>query len=296
MGPGFLPVGLREISRRPVPSGHTATRASYADVPPSRAILPAMQVAGLRQAAPHPRSRRRELCRVHLRGRRRRRQVLVGGRPAADRHRCSGVLHWLRDHLPSDSCWSLGIVLSPRHPTAESDLRVTWIVGADVLNSDPQQPDSRRSSNWRKCSLDGIGSLSVAEFAPQATAGRTPLSHASEGAREGPGPWAQSAPVNPTNVRICRDERGPHGGCSGCRAAGRRRARSRQMAQCRVAMQATWSQPVARKWSCSRTTSPAGAKRPRRPWAASTRRACRMVEHRLPASPTDGPPNGMPAR
>ncbi|MCB0896076.1 MAG: hypothetical protein KDB43_12010 [Nocardioidaceae bacterium] len=48
-----------------------------------------------------------------------------------------GVLHWLRDHLPSDSCWSLGIVLSPEHPTAESDLRVTWIVGADVLNSDP---------------------------------------------------------------------------------------------------------------------------------------------------------------
>lgn len=56
------------------------------------------------------------------------------------------VLNWLRESLPTDSCWSLGVVLDPDHPTAESDLNVVWIVGADVLNIDPGRldPEERR--------------------------------------------------------------------------------------------------------------------------------------------------------
>lgn len=55
------------------------------------------------------------------------------------------VLRWLGEHLPSDSCWSLGIVLDPEHPTTESGLRVAWIVGADLLNHQPDNlaPDER---------------------------------------------------------------------------------------------------------------------------------------------------------
>jgi hypothetical protein len=56
------------------------------------------------------------------------------------------VLNWLRQNLPTDACWSLGVVRDPSDPTAESDLDVAWIVGADVLNSDPRtwDPDERR--------------------------------------------------------------------------------------------------------------------------------------------------------
>ena len=43
--------------------------------------------------------------------------------------------------MPSDSCWSLGVVLGPEHPTPESDLNVAWVVGADALNSDPSKLD-----------------------------------------------------------------------------------------------------------------------------------------------------------
>lgn len=49
------------------------------------------------------------------------------------------VLGWLRQKLPLDSCWSLGVVLDPPVPTAVSDLSVRWIVGADVLNMSPQE-------------------------------------------------------------------------------------------------------------------------------------------------------------
>lgn len=45
------------------------------------------------------------------------------------------VLHWLGRNLPTNSCWSLGIVLDPEQPTAESDLTIAWVVGADVLNA-----------------------------------------------------------------------------------------------------------------------------------------------------------------
>lgn len=51
------------------------------------------------------------------------------------------ILHWLRDHLPGDSCWSLGVVLDPDLPTPRSDMRVAWIVGADLLNADLRRLD-----------------------------------------------------------------------------------------------------------------------------------------------------------
>lgn len=56
------------------------------------------------------------------------------------------VLHWLRQNLPTNSCWSLGVVSDPEHPTAETDLQIDWIVGADVLNADPERwdPEERR--------------------------------------------------------------------------------------------------------------------------------------------------------
>jgi hypothetical protein len=56
------------------------------------------------------------------------------------------ILHWLRQNLPTNSCWSLGVVLDPEHPTAETDLQIDWIVGADVLNSDRRtwDPQERR--------------------------------------------------------------------------------------------------------------------------------------------------------
>lgn len=47
------------------------------------------------------------------------------------------VLRWLTDNLPTDSCWSLGLVRDPAQPTTVSDVDVAWIVGSDVLNMDP---------------------------------------------------------------------------------------------------------------------------------------------------------------
>jgi hypothetical protein len=44
------------------------------------------------------------------------------------------ALNWLSEHLPTDSCWSLGVVQEPRGPTVESELDVEWVIGADVLN------------------------------------------------------------------------------------------------------------------------------------------------------------------
>lgn len=56
------------------------------------------------------------------------------------------VLKWLRENLPTDACWSLGVVRDPSDPTAGSDLDVAWNVGADVLNRDPRtwDPHERR--------------------------------------------------------------------------------------------------------------------------------------------------------
>lgn len=47
------------------------------------------------------------------------------------------VLHWLTENLPRDCCWSLGLVRDPVEPTGESEVDVSWIVGADVLNTSP---------------------------------------------------------------------------------------------------------------------------------------------------------------
>jgi hypothetical protein len=57
----------------------------------------------------------------------------------------SGVLVWLRENLPADCCWSLGVVQRPNPrdegwPLPEGRAAVcdvAWIVGGDVLNSDP---------------------------------------------------------------------------------------------------------------------------------------------------------------
>ena len=58
----------------------------------------------------------------------------------------SEVLRWLTENLPTDSCWSLGLVRDPAQPSAESDVDVSWIVGSDVLNMDP----SDRSSDQQR--------------------------------------------------------------------------------------------------------------------------------------------------
>ena len=60
------------------------------------------------------------------------------------------VLSWLRENLPSGCCWSLGVVQRPRHVGTDvgswpyrvevrriPTFDVAWIVGGDVLNSDP---------------------------------------------------------------------------------------------------------------------------------------------------------------
>lgn len=45
------------------------------------------------------------------------------------------VLRWLSENLPVGCCWSLAVVHSPRRPTSESRVDVTWIIGDDVLNT-----------------------------------------------------------------------------------------------------------------------------------------------------------------
>lgn len=39
--------------------------------------------------------------------------------------------------MPAESCWSLGLVREPTKPTTHSELNVSCIVGADILNVDP---------------------------------------------------------------------------------------------------------------------------------------------------------------
>jgi hypothetical protein len=53
-----------------------------------------------------------------------------------------GVLTWLGDNLPAGCCWSLGVVEEPEHPTAEQQVRMSWVVGGDVLNYDPSKLDA----------------------------------------------------------------------------------------------------------------------------------------------------------
>lgn len=53
------------------------------------------------------------------------------------------VLGWLPSVLPENCCWALAVVTDPRTPSTESDLRVAWIVGADLLNTKPEDRSPR---------------------------------------------------------------------------------------------------------------------------------------------------------
>ncbi len=48
---------------------------------------------------------------------------------------------WLNENLPVDCCWSFGVVTRLESPTAESDVRVSWLIGGGVLNVAPSQRD-----------------------------------------------------------------------------------------------------------------------------------------------------------
>lgn len=50
----------------------------------------------------------------------------------------SEVLDWVRQNLPRQACYSVGVVVDPPVPTADSDVDVTWVLGADLLNQDPR--------------------------------------------------------------------------------------------------------------------------------------------------------------
>src|SRR5215212_1576670 len=50
----------------------------------------------------------------------------------------AGVLEWLRNKLPRDACYSVGVVTDPPRPTAASDMHLTWVLGADLLNKQPR--------------------------------------------------------------------------------------------------------------------------------------------------------------
>ena len=53
----------------------------------------------------------------------------------------SEVLRWLTENLPTDACWSLGVVREPAEPSPETAMDVLWIAGADVLTLEAQKPD-----------------------------------------------------------------------------------------------------------------------------------------------------------
>jgi hypothetical protein len=48
------------------------------------------------------------------------------------------VLAWLGENLPRNACYSVGVVFDPPRPTAGSEVDVEWVLGADLLNSDPR--------------------------------------------------------------------------------------------------------------------------------------------------------------
>jgi hypothetical protein len=56
------------------------------------------------------------------------------------------VLAWLRGSLPEGCCWSLGLARPAADPDADPSLRVEWVVGADLLNTDPARlaPEEQR--------------------------------------------------------------------------------------------------------------------------------------------------------
>jgi hypothetical protein len=48
------------------------------------------------------------------------------------------VLDWLGENLPDQACYSVGVAFDPPRPTADSEVDVEWVLGADLLNTDPR--------------------------------------------------------------------------------------------------------------------------------------------------------------
>jgi hypothetical protein len=83
----------------------------------------------------------------------------------------AGVLSWLRENLPADCCWALGVVQRPRPVAADvgdwpygvevrriPTFAVTWIVGGDVLNFDPanRSPEQERLAQSMLARRDSV--------------------------------------------------------------------------------------------------------------------------------------------
>jgi hypothetical protein len=73
----------------------------------------------------------------------------------------SEVLRWLTENLPTDSCWSLGVVCDPARPSPETDVDVAWIVGSDVLNVSPsnRSPAQQRIAEGMLARRDQVALL-----------------------------------------------------------------------------------------------------------------------------------------
>ena len=57
------------------------------------------------------------------------------------------MLDWLGGQLSPTAAYSVGVVVSPDSPTTDSELDVRWVLGADVLNRDP---DDRTHTERRR--------------------------------------------------------------------------------------------------------------------------------------------------
>ena len=73
----------------------------------------------------------------------------------------SEILGWLTENLPTNSCWSLGLVREPARPSTETDVDVAWIVGSDVLNISPsnRSPDQQRIAEEMLARRDQVALL-----------------------------------------------------------------------------------------------------------------------------------------
>ena len=70
------------------------------------------------------------------------------------------VLEWLRENLPNQACYSVGAVFEPARPTADSEIGVVWVLGADLLNTDPDHwtPVEQRIAREM---LDRLGRVTI---------------------------------------------------------------------------------------------------------------------------------------
>lgn len=81
------------------------------------------------------------------------------------------VLMWMRENLPVNCCWSLGVVQRPRPVAADfatwpyrvevlriPTFDVAWIVGGDVLNFDPatRSPEEERLAQTMLARRDSV--------------------------------------------------------------------------------------------------------------------------------------------